>query len=149
MNTILVALDASPRARDVFETAVNLARKVGGKLVLFRAVGLPLGLPPEAYSMSPDALEVMLEREAREYLEGMAAEVPEGYFQQVLVHTGTPWRSVCAVAEQVGADLVVIGSHGYQGVDRLIGTTAAKIVDHAKCSVLVVRSHALAESASG
>ncbi len=144
MKTILVALDASPRARDVFDTAVNLAVKVGGQLVLFRAVGIPLGLPPEAYAMSPDALEVMLEREAKAYLEGLAGEVPEGHLQQVMVHAGTPWRSVCVAAEQVKADLVVIGSHGYQGIDRLIGTTAAKIVNHATCSVLVVRSHALA-----
>ncbi len=148
MRTILVALDASPRARDVFDTALNLAKKVGGQLVLFRAVGLPLGLPPEAYAMSPDALEVMLEREAKGYLESLAAEVPADHLQQVFVHTGTPWRSVCAAAEQVQADLVVIGSHGYQGLDRLIGTTAAKIVDHAKCSVLVVRSHKLAEESA-
>jgi universal stress protein F len=34
---------------------------------------------------------------------------------------------------------VVIGSHGYGGLDRVLGTTAAKIVNHASCSVLVVR----------
>ena len=37
-------------------------------------------------------------------------------------------------------DLIVIGSHGYSGIDRLIGTTAAKVVNHAKQSVLVVRA---------
>lgn len=145
MNKILVGLDASPRAKDVLDTAMNLAKKTGGKLVLFRAVGIPLGLPPEAYAMSPDSLENLLEREAKEYLDKLAAEAPEGVIESALVHAGTPWRSICAAARELGVDLIVIGSHGYQGLDRLIGTTASKVVNHAECSVLVVRSHALAE----
>lgn len=145
MDKILVGLDASPRARDVLDTAVNLARKTGGKLVLFRAVGIPLGLPPEAYALSPDSLEDMLEREAKQYLEQLAADVPAGLVETVHVHAGTPWRSICATAHEFGVDLIVIGSHGYQGLDRLVGTTASKVVNHAECSVLVVRSHKLAE----
>ena len=145
MNKILVGLDASPRARDVLDTAVNLAKKTGGKLVLFRAVGVPLGLPPEAYAMSPDSLEELLEREAKQYLQGLADELPPGIVEAVHVHAGTPWRSVCATAHEFGVDLIVIGSHGYQGLDRLVGTTASKVVNHAECSVLVVRSHKLAE----
>jgi nucleotide-binding universal stress UspA family protein len=43
------------------------------------------------------------------------------------------------MARSVEADLIVIGSHGYAGFDRLLGTTAAKVVNHAHCSVLVVR----------
>jgi nucleotide-binding universal stress UspA family protein len=35
--------------------------------------------------------------------------------------------------------LIVIGSHGYGGLDRVLGTTAARVVNHALCSVLVVR----------
>jgi nucleotide-binding universal stress UspA family protein len=145
MDKILVGLDASPRAKDVLDTAVNLAKKTGGRLVLFRAVGIPLGLPPEAYALSPDSLENMLEQEARRYLEGLAAQVPEGLVETVHVHAGTPWRSICATAQEFGVDLIVIGSHGYQGLDRLVGTTASKVVNHAECSVLVVRSHKLAE----
>jgi nucleotide-binding universal stress UspA family protein len=113
--------------------------------VLFRAVGIPLGLPPEAYAMSPDSLEELLEREAKRYLETEAASVPSELLEGVRVHAGTPWRSICAQAHELGADLIVIGSHGYQGLDRLIGTTAAKVVNHAECSVLVVRTHKLAE----
>jgi nucleotide-binding universal stress UspA family protein len=37
-------------------------------------------------------------------------------------------------------DLIVIGSHGYDALDRLLGTTAAKVVNHADRSVLVVRA---------
>lgn len=38
------------------------------------------------------------------------------------------------------ADVIFIGSHGYCGLDRLLGTTAAKVVNHATCSVFVVRA---------
>lgn len=139
MDRILVGLDASPRAKDVLATAVNLAKRAGGKLFLFRAVGIPVGLPPDAYALSPDSLEELLEREAKQYLETVAADVPPGMIESVRVHAGTPWRSICAAAHEVHADLIVIGSHGYQGLDRLLGTTAAKVVNHAECSVLVVR----------
>lgn len=145
MERILVGLDGSLRSKDVLETAINLARKVGGKLVLFRGVGIPIELPPEAYSVPPAALGDLLQDEARRYLQGVAADVPAGLVEEVRVDIGTPWKAVCAAATATKADLIVIGSHGYQGIDRLIGTTAAKVVNHAACSVLVVRSHALAD----
>ncbi|HEV3189281.1 MAG TPA: universal stress protein, partial [Polyangiaceae bacterium] len=58
------------------------------------------------------------------------------------VVVGTPWEAVCNAARAAGADVIVIGSHGYAGFDRLLGTTAARIVNHAACSVLVVRPSA-------
>lgn len=145
MERILVGLDGSQRSKDVLETAINLARKVGGKLVLFRGVGIPIELPPEAYSMPPAALSTLLEEEAMRYLEGVAKNVAKELVAEVRVGIGTPWKAICAAANETKADLIIIGSHGYQGIDRLIGTTAAKVANHAECSVLVVRSHALAE----
>jgi nucleotide-binding universal stress UspA family protein len=53
--------------------------------------------------------------------------------------SGFPWQAVCAAAVDESVDLIVIGSHGYSGIDHLIGTTAAKIVNHADRPVLVVR----------
>jgi nucleotide-binding universal stress UspA family protein len=50
-------------------------------------------------------------------------------------------------ARAIGADLIVIGSHGYGGLDRVLGTTAARVVNHADRSVLVVRNADLAASA--
>jgi len=44
------------------------------------------------------------------------------------------WRAVVEAAVRERADLIVIGSHGYGGIDRLLDTTAAKIVDHANRS---------------
>lgn len=141
MDRILVGLDASPRAEDVLDTAVELARRAGGKLILFRAVGVPHEIPTEAYTMTPASLAELLEREAKKYLDRVASELPPGMVAATVVGVGTPWQTICAAAEQHNADLVVIGSHGYSGIDKLIGTTAGKIVNHAKRSVLVVRGH--------
>ena len=52
-----------------------------------------------------------------------------------------PWEGVCRVARERQVDLIVVGSHGYGGaMDHILGTTAAKIVNHADRNVLVVRT---------
>ncbi len=141
MNRILVGLDASERAEGVLRTAMELAGATGGKLILFRAVGVPHEIPVEAYSMTPANLAELLEREAQRYLDGVAAKLPAGMVEAAVVHIGTPWQGVCDAADTHHANLIVIGSHGYSGLDRVIGTTAAKVVNHAKQSVLVVRGN--------
>jgi nucleotide-binding universal stress UspA family protein len=139
MDRILVGLDASPRAAGTLHTAVELARRMGGKLLLFRAVGIPVGIPHEAYSMSPASLADLLEKEAKDYLVKTATKVPPELLLGTVVGVGTPWQAVCSAADHNNIDIIVIGSHGYGGIDRLIGTTASKIVNHAKQSVFVVR----------
>jgi len=139
MDKILVGLDASPRAPAVLAAAVALARAWNAKLVLFRAVGIPLEIPKEAFNIAPDKTEELLERLARTELEQLAKAVPAEVIGEVRVHPGTPWRAICAAAKDFGADLIVIGSHGYDALDHVLGTTAAKVVNHAGCSVLVVR----------
>jgi nucleotide-binding universal stress UspA family protein len=139
MKKILVAVDGSPAQTRVVEKAVELAQATSARLVLFRAVGAPLELPPDALSVSPDELPQVLRRRAEANLDELGKKIPTALREGVRVEIGTPWRSVVTAAEHEQADLIVIGSHGYGGLDRLLGTTAAKIVDHAKCSVLVTR----------
>lgn len=136
----LVALDNSPRAEHVLAAAVGLARRANAKLVLFRAVGIPIELPVEAYAMSPDAVAELLRAEGQRELEKLAEKVPKETLQAAKVITGTPWHSICQAAHDEDADLVILGSHGYGGLDRLLGTTAAKVVNHCEVSVLVVRA---------
>ena len=140
MQRILVGLDTSPRARIVLGEAARLARATGGKLLLFRGVGIPLDIPKEALNVSPDKTEELLERHARKGLDDLARDVAPDLLEGVYVHPGTPWQAICQAARDLRADLVVIGSHGYQGLDKLLGTTAAKVVNHADCSVLVIRT---------
>ena len=136
---ILVGLDGSPMEREVLAAAREQARTTQSKLVLFRALTLPVDLPAAVYQLSPDRAAQLIESMARTHLDALAAEVPAAQLGGVRVEFGTPWRAVCEAAIDENADMVVIGSHGYHGLDRLLGTTAAKIVNHIDRSVLVVR----------
>jgi len=138
MKKILVAVDGSPRETRVLRAAAELAATSGGELVLFRAVGIPVDLPAGALSMSPPDVAALVESEARQALAKSAAELPKG--TRVRVDLSTPWHGIVDAAHAEHADLIVIGSHGYGAIDRLLGTTAAKVVNHADCSVLVVKS---------
>jgi nucleotide-binding universal stress UspA family protein len=139
MKKLLVALDGSPRADGTLSAAISMAQLMRAKLVLFRAVGLPTAIPQNLWALSGDSLEDTLRRDAEEYLARVAKGVPAEVFAATLVSVGAPWQAVCKAARDQNADLVVIGAHGYGGVDALIGTTAAKIVNHCDRPVLVVR----------
>lgn len=140
MQKILVCLDSSPRAAHVLGAAIDLARRTKSKLTLFRCVGLPPELAhDDVFGLSPNKLVDRLLDTAKEGLTRYAADVPEELMGAIEVRVGAPWDAICNEAKAVGADLIMIGSHGYSGLDRILGTTAAKVVNHAECSVLVVR----------
>jgi nucleotide-binding universal stress UspA family protein len=124
MKKILVGLDASPRSDEVLDAAVELAGKTGAKLILLRVVTVPLDVPLLAWSVAPADLGGLLEREARKEIELVGQRLPPGLLDHTRVRLGTPWQSVCEMARDEDVDLIVVGSHGYSGVDRLIGTCA-------------------------
>jgi universal stress protein F len=140
MKRILVCLDASPRAPLVFAAAAKLAGQVGGRLVLLRAVTLPPEVDQELLvQAAADVIETMTSK-AKQDLEAHAKRHPLVEIEGIHVHVGTPWDTICREANSLDCDLVVLGSHGYSGFDRILGTTAAKVVNHCDRSVLVVRS---------
>lgn len=139
MNRILTCLDSSPRAANVLATAIALARKTGSKLVLFRSVGLDPDFRYEIMGVTPNqVLERAMDHSTKE-LDAIAATVPPEVLDCAVTHVGSPWDAICREARKRDCDLIVIGSHGYGGVDRFLGTTAAKVVNHSDCSVLVVK----------
>ena len=139
MQKILVAVDASARAKDVLAAAVALARKTGAKLRLFRAVPLPPELPTNLWAVSPDQIVETTLATARRQLQELADTVPGPYLDGATAQVGVAWDAICAAAREHDVDLIVVGSHGYRLLDRLVGTTAAKVVNHADRTVLVVR----------
>lgn len=139
MKRILVCLDASPRAPQVLETAADLARRTGARMSLLRTVGLPPEVDQAMFvHAAADVIETMTSR-AKAELEALAKDLPSSLVEGVHVHIGTPWDTICREATSIDCDLVVLGSHGYSGFDRILGTTAAKVVNHCDRSVLVVR----------
>ena len=139
MKKLLVCVDGSIREKDVLGAAIGLARKCGAKLLLFRSIGVPADLPPAALSISIDEVPVLLQRQAEAALTELAKTVPPELYAGLRVSIGIPWPSIERAAAEEDVDVIVIGSHGYNGLDRVLGTTAAKVVNHADRSVLVVR----------
>jgi universal stress protein F len=142
VRRILVGLDGSHRERAVLEAAQDLAIRYDACLTLMRAVGLPPEIPPEAWLCPELSVKEFLEKKAREGLEKIAQTLTESVRArcQFEVVVAAPWQALCLGAQALEANLVVIGSHGYGGLDRVLGTTAARVVNHALCSVLVVRT---------
>lgn len=140
MQRILVALDASPRAPLVAAAAARLAASYRAKLVLLRAIYVPVELPREIYAHDAASLEDVLCRDAHADLERLARDLPPGLVERITTEVGTPWDAIVRAGRSLDADLIVVGSHGFSGIDHVLGTTAAKVVNHADRNVLIVRT---------
>jgi nucleotide-binding universal stress UspA family protein len=85
-------------------------------------------------------LEEVLTRNAYGDLERLTQDIPPERIAKLLAAFATPWDGICRAARDEGVDLIALGSHGYGGLDRILGTTATKVVNHADRNVLVVRA---------
>lgn len=137
-RTLLVPLDGSAVAPVVFMTAVQMARVFNAQVYLLRVLTIDPGFPPAAH-VTPDGLEPKLVADAHGELKQRMASVAGVAFGPALVVLGDPWRQIVDVARTVDVDLIVLGSHRYHGTDRILGTVASKVVNHADRDVLVVR----------
>lgn len=138
-KSILVALDGSPRAPKVLEHAIAIAERFAATLHLCRAINVPLGLPADAWTMTGEELTAALMEGSRRELEALAAGLPAALRGRIVCEIGKPAKVIEAAADAIDADLVVIGSHGYDAIDHILGTTAARVVNHLKRAVLVVK----------
>jgi nucleotide-binding universal stress UspA family protein len=136
---ILVPVDVSEpeTARPGLERAVALAQASNGtiRLIYVRSV-----IPVSYMEFIPPDFDTGAQKDAEDKLAAIAAGVPLPKDRvSHLVTLGGVYHDVLQEAEKIGADLIVIGSHRPTMATYLIGSNAATIVRHAKCSVLVVR----------
>lgn len=137
MKTILAAVDASPRAASVLDAAADLASHYQAQVVLLRVLAVPPEYPAAAANLT-DELGPALQRTAQTALEELARGRVNVTVAPPILYTGQPWRAILDEAKRLSVDLIVIGSHGYSGWDRILGTTASKVADHADRNVFVV-----------
>jgi nucleotide-binding universal stress UspA family protein len=137
---IVVGLDSSAIASEVLARACALARYEGGELHVVRAVTVGLELPAEALPLVPADFERRVLEASQRALEHFVQPGGRDRVASMEARIGVPWQVICDVARERGATLIVIGAHAYKTLDRILGTTAAKVVNHAPCSVYVVRS---------
>ncbi len=140
IRRIVVALDASERARGVFDAASEVARRFAARIWVVRVIPFAQEFPAAAHVEASDPLPAHLERLAIQDLQTFIDGLMEVDVAPPLVRVGQPWRAIIAVAAELDADLIVLGSHGYHGLDRVLGTTAAKVANLAQCHVFVVHN---------
>ena len=147
ISRILVPTDFSATSDEALAFAKTLAGRFGASLHLVHAFEDPFtaaAFAAEAYSTVPLSLRDDLLREAQQRL---AERLPED--QKVLFNgtteivTGTPTRTIVDYAATLGADLIVMGTHGRSGMAHLLlGSVAERVVRLAAAPVLTIRQPA-------
>ncbi|MFA5506093.1 MAG: universal stress protein [Vulcanimicrobiota bacterium] len=134
IKRIVVGLDGSEPAEQALLQAADLARNLGAELYLYQAVSR-LSFYSEEF---PQILERELEI-AEEYLKALARELGD-LSVSVLVRDVGDSLEIAEYAEEVEADLLVLGSHGKGGVARwVLGSQTEIALQEASCPVLITR----------
>ena len=108
----------------------------------------PYKVPAEASTARPGAFEWLrtLKEEEEKRLASLIGKVyQEGVKVYPIFKEGVPFREIPEAAKEVGADLIVLGTHGRTGLERMMmGSVAERVVRGAPCPIFLVRPKALA-----
>lgn len=141
IRRILAAVDGSARAPGVLAMAQELGARLGAPVHLFRVVDVPPEIPAGGHQAQADPLVPAVTARVMAQLRELAVDYPLVMIEPPLLSQESPWRAILETAERLDVDLIVIGSHGYHGWDRLLGTNAGKVGDHARRHVLIVHGN--------
>lgn len=143
---ILVATDFTALACNAEDRAVRLAQALGAKLTLLHVHHVPPVLPTEGLLMPYDELESAARQALDQKAQSLRARFPD---LRVALRTGYPDVEIVAAAKDLGADLIVMGTHGRRGLRRaLLGSVAARVVRTSPIPVLTVAPTPREESAA-
>jgi nucleotide-binding universal stress UspA family protein len=145
-TSILVGTDGSDTARTAVSRAVDLARELGARLLIVSAYEPVAGLrlreqqleaPQDVqWAVNPreDVLALLAAAEEEARAAGLASI-------ETFACQGSAADAIVDVAEEQGADLIVVGNRGMTGAKRfLLGSVPNRVSHHAPCSVLIVRT---------
>ena len=135
---VVVAYDFSPSAEEALMRAVDVAARAPQHVL-----HVVCALDPSTYGRKATAEAAEnIQRQATEHVAaGFAGRITSTEVQ-FFIHAriGHPADEILAVARDVGADLLFIGSHGKTGVERLLlGSVSERVVREARCPVMVIR----------
>jgi nucleotide-binding universal stress UspA family protein len=136
---ILVAHDGSAHADKALRKASELAEKIGAEVTV-TTVAPDLCLTEVSDSeckLITDSLFSEAAISMRKVTDELKAK---GIKAEIVIKDGHPAEQIIDTAKEIGADLIVVGSHGRHGAGRFfLGSVSAKIVEHAPCHVLVIK----------
>ena len=145
---ILLAVDGSPCSDAAIEEVARRPWPDGSSVKVLTAYELPVAPTPEAWALPANYLQDMdiaLRKQAQDVLDSAIQKLKSKVSKTISLDgallPGPPRTLILDEAESWGADLIVLGSHGYRAWERfLLGSVSQAVVSHAKCSVEVVRS---------
>jgi len=139
IKTIVVPIDYAEKGAGVaaLGLAQDLAKANGAKLVLLHVCEPVRG---EIAPHLPEGFHERVLSDAATRLNETANEQGLADVAEVVVREGHPSTEILEYANEIGADLIVIGSHDPGLVDYFLGSVAARVARHAHCSVLVARN---------
>jgi len=140
-SRILATTDFSPNSDKAVDYAIQLAKRLGAKLILLHVVPEPSALDYPIEGISSEEIKGW-QQAAEKKLAEQFARVKLAYkevesAQRTALH---PRDGIVQAASDLSADLLIISTHGYTGWKHLLfGSDAEIIIEHATCPVLVVR----------
>lgn len=135
---ILMAVDLSEDSRQVADRARSLAEAFGAKLSIIHVI------EPISFTYGGDipldfsGIQEEIQKQAQQQLAKVAEPLGVAAGSQHLV-LGRPETEIHNTAESIGADLIVVGSHGRHGLALIFGSTANGVLHGASRDVLAVR----------
>jgi nucleotide-binding universal stress UspA family protein len=145
---ILLAVDGSECSDAAVQSVANRPWPTGTVIKVFSAIELPFVPTTETWAL-PDSYYTELEKSGEEKAKAALDKAVhtlrehQGLVFEIVtdMHVGQAQSLILDEAEKWGADLIVLGSHGYRGFKRfLLGSVSQAVAAHAKCSVEIVRS---------
>ena len=149
---ILLAIDGSPCSDAAVEEVARRPWPEGSLVEVLTAYEIPVAPTPEAWALPANYMEEMdvaLRKQSRNVVDRAVQKLKanKSIAVDAALLPGPPRPVILDEAENWGADLIVLGSHGYGPWKRfLLGSVSQAVVSHAKCSVEVVRCPAADES---
>jgi nucleotide-binding universal stress UspA family protein len=140
IRKILIAVDSEPVAASAADLGVELGRSLGAEVALIHVIDSSLTYGADT-GISPSELIAQAQQEGKRLLAGFRQRLsPQSAILEFVV-AGTPSDEIIKAAKEWSADLIVTGSHGRRGMQRvLLGSIAEGIMRHAPCPILVVRA---------
>lgn len=143
-QNILIAVDLTDEAEEVFTAARNVADEQGSTNLMACTIVRPLARTYGGLDMANVVAGVPFEEEMRTQANDKLTALGKEFgvdAKDSYVRMGTPAAEIRALAENVKADLIVIGTHGRHGLGLLLGSTANAVLHGVACDVLVVKIH--------
>lgn len=140
---ILVAVDFSEESRSALACAAEMAARFDASLTLVHVVEPHFGPPDtDVPALTGEASDAEEYAEAKLELSALGEQMlGPCRVVETVVRAGLAFFEITEAAKALGADLIVVGTHGYTGIKRaLLGSTAERVVRHAPCPVLVARA---------